>query len=243
MNKDQLLQYLLYMNIGTPAYDYANERIFAMKSGSQLPFCNRVYGDNLTNIGDLIAARMFYQATPFRWFVDQNDVVLKKQLESFGLQYKISYPAMILSLNEIQQVSYGPDIQIRKIDNADYDKWVMLVCKAYSIPAVNQFKLFIEYLLKRAQPNNIHLYIGYYQDVPAATSMVIDHATIAGLHWVGVLPEFRQKGLGFAVSHHALQDAHARGIAQAILLASEMGESIYKKIGFSEYAKYDVYGY
>lgn len=243
MNIDHLLHYLLYMNIGTPAYDYTNERVFAMKSGSQLPFCNRVCGAKDTNIHDIIKIKMFYHGTPFRWFVNQDDGLLKKQLESFGLQYKISYPAMSIRLEDVKPQEYSPDMQVKKIDNAEYELWSSIVARAYNIPAVNQFKIFVEYLLKRAMPHQIHLYIAYYKNTAAAASMVIDHPDMVGLHWVGTLPEYRNNGLGLAVSHKPLLDARERNSKKAILLASEIGESIYNKIGFKKYADYDAYGH
>lgn len=244
MNNNQLLHYLLYMNLGTPAYDYENEHIAAMKSGSALPFCNRVCGTVQTNFADLITVKMFYQATPFRWFVDAQDVVLKKQLETFGLQHKVSFPAMRMSLADLlQQHNYLAEFRIEKIDHTHHDAWIKIVCASYGIPAVHQFKLFIDYLIGRAGPNQLHFFIGYYNDKPVATSLVIDHGDVIGLHWVGVVPDMRHKGLGYAISYGALRDAHTRGKEQAILLASDQGQPIYQKIGFTQYALYDVCGY
>lgn len=244
MNNHLLLRYLLYMNIGTPASDYENNHIAAMKSGSALPFCNRVCGTQDTNIGDIITIKMFYQATPFRWFVDFDDAVLKKQLETFGLQYKVSYPAMSMALADLKADGLsGKDLNVVKIDNDQLDEWVKTVCAAYSIPAIAQFKLFVDYLVQRASSDQLHFFIGYYEEKPVATSLIIDHADVVGLHWVGVVASCRVRGFGHAVSLAALSDAQKRSKKQAILLASDMGESLYKKIGFTTYANYDVYGY
>jgi hypothetical protein len=220
------------MNIGTPASDYENNHIAAMKSGSALPFCNRVCGTQDTNIGDIITVKMFYQATPFRWFVDFDDAVLKKQLETFGLQFKVSYPAMSLALADLKTVdSTNKDLKVVKIDNDQLEVWVKTVCAAYSIPAIAQFKIFVEYLAQRASSDQLHFFIGYYEDKPVATSLIIDHADLVGLHWVGVVPQYRAHGFGHAVSCAALSDAQSRSKKQAILLAS------------TTYSHYDVYGY
>lgn len=238
-----MLEYLLYMNIGNPAFDYSNKHVFAMKSGSQLPFCNRVYGTDSTDTSDILKLKIFYATVPFRWFVHNQDKAMINLLQVSGFQYKISYPAMIKSLENLNEQDYGSGVRVEKINNQDLTAWIKLVCKAYSIPAIEQFRIFVDYLIARAGSEKVHCYIGYYQGIPAAASMIIDHTDSVGLHWVATIPEYRSKGLGHAVSHKPLLDAQQRGFKQAILLASEMGKPRYVKLGFKEYATYDVYGY
>lgn len=59
MNFNHMLEHLLYMNIGNPSFDYSNQHVFAMKSGSQLPICNRVYGNDLTDTNDILKIKYF----------------------------------------------------------------------------------------------------------------------------------------------------------------------------------------
>lgn len=171
------------------------------------------------------------------------DNALINLLQVSGFQYKISYPAMARALEDLNAQDYAQGVRVEKINNQDLAPWIKIVCKAYSIPATAQFKIFIDYLITRAGAEKVHCYIGYYNDTPAAASMVIDHDQSVGLHWVATLPEHRTKGLGHAVSHKPLVDAQEKGFSQAILLASEMGKPRYDKLGFKEFALYDVYGY
>ena len=56
----------------------------------------------------------------------------------------------------------------------------------------------------------------------------------AGMHDVGVLPAERQKGIGAALMHHACAFARERGYPGAVLIASGMGEGVYRRAGFRE---------
>lgn len=57
-----------------------------------------------------------------------------------------------------------------------------------------------------------------------------------------MLDYYRNKGLGYAISHKPLLDARNRGFKQTILLASSKGRPLYNRIGFKEYASYHFYG-
>jgi len=59
---------------------------------------------------------------------------------------------------------------------------------------------------------------------------------------LGTIPAYRKRGLGFAVSRHALVEAKKNGYKTALLFASVMGKPLYEKIGFREYALYKFFG-
>lgn len=238
----KFLQRLLYMGIGKPAFDYHTAQVFAMKSGAKLPFCNRVCGMSDTSLTEIENTKTFFGSVPFRWFVDAADTSLIQKLEEANFKYSAAYPAMSLELNSLVSSDYSDDICVQEIDQELLKTWLSIVTKSYSIVLEDEFAKFAYYLIDRAGPEAIHFYVGYYRGIAAAASMVINSAGIAGLHWVATLPEFRGKGLGYAISHKPLVDAQKRELATAILLASDMGKPIYKKIEFEQYALYKVYG-
>jgi predicted GNAT family acetyltransferase len=242
MLNDTLLPYLLFMNSGNPSFDYQTEHVFAMNSGAQLPFCNRVYGTAETTSSEIAQVKNFYGTTPFRWFVESTETTLIQRLEESGLSYKISFPAMTINLKTLVNEKQSNSIEVKKIDSENLTLWISLVTQSYNISDVSAFAQFIDYLISKNGHKNLHFYTGYYQGTPAASSMAIDHGKSVGLHWVGTLPEYRHKGLGYAVSLQPLREAKKKGFAQALLFASEMGKPVYEKIGFKEYALYKVFG-
>ena len=66
-----------------------------------------------------------------------------------------------------------------------------------------------------------------------ACSMFVDDS-VAGFYDVGVLKPERNRGIGSAMLAHALGLAREMGAAQAVLLASAMGEGMYRRVGFHE---------
>ena len=69
------------------------------------------------------------------------------------------------------------------------------------------------------------------------------HEDAVTLHMIGTLPENRSRGLGYAVTHKGLFDVSCNGITKAFLMFSLMGQSLYQKMGFEEYAAYFIYIY
>lgn len=242
MKEHILLSHLLYIDAGKPDFATASENVFAMKSGAQLAFCNRVFGTAQTSIDEIEAVKQYYQATPFCWFVKNTEHTLIEKLEKTGLHYKTSFPAMSATLQGINPVSYADHVSVKKIGPADLATWISIVVKTYNIPAEDQFAQFVTYLTNKAGADKVHLYLGYYDNIPVGASMAIDHPDMVGLHWVATLTEYRNKGIGYAVSYQPLIDAQERNLSKALLFASKSGQPLYEKIGFREYALYNIYG-
>lgn len=73
--------------------------------------------------------------------------------------------------------------------------------------------------------------LAFYQD----NKLILDE--------VGVLPNFRHKGLGYAIAHHALEDGSKKGLTSALLGATDAGGTIYQRLGFKEGGSYKVYNF
>lgn len=55
---------------------------------------------------------------------------------------------------------------------------------------------------------------------------------VAGIYNVGVLPAYRNKGIGKALVNAAVTDARRQGYAYALLNANDMGRPVYQQLGF-----------
>jgi predicted acetyltransferase len=76
---------------------------------------------------------------------------------------------------------------------------------------------------------------------PAATSLLFMNSGTAGIYYVSTLPEYRNKGLGFYVTLAAMRAAKDAGYGEVILQATPDGEKVYRRIGFIEYCKAQIY--
>ncbi|MFJ3792110.1 GNAT family N-acetyltransferase [Kitasatospora sp. NPDC090091] len=67
---------------------------------------------------------------------------------------------------------------------------------------------------------------------PAGACLTYDDGRATGVYWVATLPEHRSRGVGRAVLETALADAHPD--RPATLVATMLGEPLYRKLGFTE---------
>ncbi len=71
--------------------------------------------------------------------------------------------------------------------------------------------------------------------------LVVVHP-VAGVYNIATLPAYRRRGLGEALTWHAVSRGAEAGCTIASLQTSEMGESIYTRMGFRRWASYPTYG-
>lgn len=237
----EFLRYLLYIDSKNPD-NFFTEHCAAMKSGSQLPYCNRACGSAQASLHEIVQTISFFETFPFRWFVEDSDFEQIAKLEEAGLIDVGGYPAMSIELSTIQERSYNAGISIKEmLTSEEIALWVALAKSCYAMEE-KEFSIFIEYLIHNTPSWKVRLYSASYENLPVASCMIIQHGDIASVHWVGTVSQFRGKGLGYAVSHKALVDAKQAGCTHAILFSSDMGNPMYEKIGFRQYAYYKVFG-
>jgi GNAT superfamily N-acetyltransferase len=66
----------------------------------------------------------------------------------------------------------------------------------------------------------------------SAVNVTTGRLGVGGIFNCGVVPEARNRGIGKAVTAAACRQAHELGCGYALLNASEMGERIYRQLGF-----------
>jgi GNAT superfamily N-acetyltransferase len=84
-------------------------------------------------------------------------------------------------------------------------------------------------------------YIGLLDATPVAASSLFIGAGVASIANVSTLPNFRNRGFGAAISSFPLTEARRDGYRVGTLWSSEMGESVYLKLGFKEYCRAPVF--
>ncbi len=87
---------------------------------------------------------------------------------------------------------------------------------------------------------HIQGFVGYLGEHPVATAAVYVTHGVAGIGWVGTIPEQRGHGYGEAVTWAAIREGFRRGASFANLQASPMGRPIYERMGFITPTEYRV---
>ncbi|GMK41220.1 hypothetical protein PCCS19_42760 [Paenibacillus sp. CCS19] len=168
---------------------------------------------------------------------------LAQHLLAAGFEHDESEPGMALDLHYFHpsEVQYPVEFTVRQVVSGDMLKdWVNVWAFGASdhIPLLQQMYAQLGY-----QEASYRYYVGYLEGRPVATVMLFLAAGVAAVHHVVTLPEARNRGIGTAVTAHALTEAKRAGYRIAILTASEDGFNIYRKLGFEVYSTIHKYVY
>jgi len=84
-------------------------------------------------------------------------------------------------------------------------------------------------------------YLARLDGQPVATFALFCAAGVAGICEVCTIPSARGQGIGAAITLAPLLDGRAMGYRIAVLQASQMGEPVYRRLGFAAYCTLDAY--
>ena len=76
-----------------------------------------------------------------------------------------------------------------------------------------------------------HHYLGRLGIEPVATAALFFGAEVAGVYCVSTVERARRRGIGATVTLAALQEARDPGSSVGMLGSSEMGHSVYRRLG------------
>jgi ribosomal protein S18 acetylase RimI-like enzyme len=72
----------------------------------------------------------------------------------------------------------------------------------------------------------------------ATATLLVAPEDVAGVYFVATVPAERRRGIGAAVTRHALVEARSLGCRTAVLGSSPMGAGVYRRLGFEEVFRY-----
>jgi GNAT superfamily N-acetyltransferase len=93
-------------------------------------------------------------------------------------------------------------------------------------------------LLERA---DCAIYVGYSAGAPVTTGLAIRTGRTIGVYNIATIEAARRRGLGSLMTARITADGRAKGCDVAILQASEMGLSVYERLGYRTVVEYDGY--
>lgn len=183
---------------------------------------------------------------PLLWLIwpSTRPANLGEYLEAHGVNYAwedIGMAADLLELNE--DLPAPPSLTIEQVSDIEtLRQWSHVLCSVFEWPEFVEdawVDFYASVSLKARFP--AHCYLGWLDGEAVATSAVILAAGVAGIYGVVSVPEARRQGVGAALTLAPLREARALGYRAGILHASEMGFSVYDRIGFREYCRIGNY--
>ncbi len=194
---------------------------------------------------ELSAACRKIVGVPVLWRVsvaaDNED--LRARLEAAGLQRGAPQPAMMADQSVVALREPVRGLVIETADGAEARRrWGQLAIAAFELEetlqapmgdceATSPSEMF------EAQPR----FTGYLDGEAVAVSSLVMTDGMAGIYAVATLPHARKRGIGTAMTVHALSEGKRRGADIAVLQATDMGRPVYEKIGFRKIFDYQNY--
>ena len=175
------------------------------------------------------------------WIREQTDDDLETALQSSGLKSvrEPGIPCMILP-ERLAESPPPENVTLTRVtetkDAADYGQ-VMTAAFGLSQDVA-------EDVFGKAQSlsaANVVAFVARRKKRPIAASMVIQTGAVAGIYYVGTIPEARGQGLGELCTRAAADAGFDLGADAIVLQASVAGEPLYRRMGFQPLTRYKWY--
>lgn len=170
---------------------------------------------------------------PFSWWVAETDspADLADALQQEGFALKEKNVGMYAKLNDLP-VAMTP-LKVQRVESAmALKEFTEVIASIGGSPLAFDRIYSHAPLVTYAGNTSVELYLGFFENTPSVTGILVTHANVAGIYYVATRPEQRKKGFGTAMMCHLLKRAKQKGYFIATLQASEDGIPLYEKLGF-----------
>ncbi|HET7434143.1 MAG TPA: GNAT family N-acetyltransferase [Thermoanaerobaculia bacterium] len=214
-------------------------------TGVPMTFFNGVGATNEPDVAQVIEAFRARNA-PFRWWTGPfvRPANLVEQLKEHGLKHAYDAGGMVLDLDALTFVPRAiEDFEIRRVTSAEeLADWAMVLTTGFHRTIEERAQWIRAYSHYGFEPNAewTH-YVGYLHGQPIASTTLLMRGELAGIYHVVTLPEARGRGIGAAITYAGLEHARRAGARCAALQSSEMGDPVYRMIGFREVCRLSLY--
>lgn len=154
-----------------------------------------------------------------------------QHLLSHGFQFDDHTPGMAVDLHTLAPPAH-PNLTIRPVeDSQTLATWAHTFVQGYGIPTA-MLPGFLSLIESLGINWPFRHYLGLLDDQPVAASTLFLGAGVAGIYNVATIPEARGQGFGSALTLVPLCEARDLGYHVGVLQSSDMGYSVYRRLGF-----------
>ncbi len=229
---------------------YTGEELTWSLTDIALPPCNVIFRARLkpeetAAAIDAAIARGRQRNVPLQWWTgrDTRPADLGERLVASGFRYEGDGTGMAVDIADLggeAPVPRGLEI-VAVSDRQTLETWCRVCAAGLGMPDHAGPALLEWFTIAVEMELPWKIYLAVWDGRPVATSLVFFAAGVAGIYCVATLPEARGRGIGYAVTRRPLLAARGTGYRVGILHASEMGRSVYRRLGFREYSQVSAY--
>jgi ribosomal protein S18 acetylase RimI-like enzyme len=180
----------------------------------------------------------------FRWWISPSTMPddMPMRLRRRGFRHVYDSTGMAADLHATAVDTAAPSsLDIRRITAAEgLERWAAILLGVFARPP-HENVFWIDAYSRLGFDGPWTHYLGYLDGHAVATSSVLVAGELAGVYHVATLPEARGRGFGSAMTMATMRRARASGASTIVLQSSEMGESVYRGLGFSRVCDLTLY--
>jgi GNAT superfamily N-acetyltransferase len=179
-----------------------------------------------------VVAPYLERGLPFLWWTTPSGHAdeLRPVLTELGMVEEPT-PGMYVDLNPVD-LRLPDGVDVVTVDSLNMPDILKVFLDGFGFPETlfDDFRVLIEAFFRLG---GLHV-LAFDHDRPVAGGSAWLTGPTAGLYNISTLEEARGRGLGNAVTAALMNLARDHGATQAILHSSEMGRSVYERLGFVE---------
>jgi len=239
--RTNMCDFFRHVSRSLPEEGFENEKFTRWYSPLSHPWFNGVLSNGPFEEGDdafieeTIRHFRSKQVDTFTWWMEPplKPSDWEPALSKHGFGFSDGTPGMAVELQALKEPTETvPSLEVRVVaDKESLQDWVKIFVSGYGFPSDwkdTVYNLWLALGIGFPMRN----YLAYLDGQPVSTSTVFYGGGVAGIYCMATLPEARGKGIGTAVALKPLHNARELGYAISVLQSSEMGFSVYKRLGF-----------
>ncbi|MEU7480387.1 GNAT family N-acetyltransferase [Lentzea sp. NPDC042327] len=195
-----------------------------------------------TRVAETVAA-LKATGRPFSWWVGPATTPpdLATLLTQAGLTAAETEAAMWAELPDDLPDPHADGLDLRRVTTeAELADYATVLAANWTPPAAT-VREFYAATAAHALRSQARYLVGYVGGRAVCTAEVFLHAGVAGVYNIATLATDRRRGYGGAITLAALHTARAEGYRIAVLQASEEGEPVYRRLGFTVAGRFTEY--
>ena len=179
---------------------------------------------------------------PMLWSVESSaqPADLEARLQRRGLERAGGVlTGMALGLDSLPDRDQPEGLKIQRVDNErSLERWLQAYVEGFGMAEAAARPFFDLYrAIGFDEESPFRHYVGTLNGETVASSTLFLGAGVASIWHVGTVPRARRQGIGAAMTLAPLRDARDLGVRAGVLGSSEVGLSVYEKLGFQTFGR------
>jgi GNAT superfamily N-acetyltransferase len=183
-------------------------------------------------------AEAFFAQERLPWFLlalPEAASSLERATTTRGFRDEGWFPGLLLQPIPETLPSQPEGLEVRRVDTLqELATFECAASRAYEVPSGPVYGGWLTY-------PGFSFYLAYHRGAPVATATLVASHGLAGIVYVGTVPEARRKGFGRAVVYAAIDAGRRLGLAASALWATPGGLAMYETMGFRPVTRYRIW--